>query len=561
MSRPVMHRTTLLFPLALLTACERKQEVAAPVQSRPGPVGQGPATPLGLAPWHADFPVEVHVSPHTQGYWYARTPRQALEQVVANLSGACSREAWLMARDFFKRAPPDAAPLLAEAAARAMHAPERGEVLENTLDAIGAFGDPALARTLLRALEHSRDGMRHKAMRAMIGAGTEETLLEAKKLLPGLDLRTHADWIRALRSRLGAKAVTEYRQVLARPELKPLHKEVLTETARLPESAALELLKPLFAQAQGEDRALLGAMLHQKGDQTGTAYLRDLLRSDKPHLRQLAASAAAGGDLQWLLADLLKLSADDDARVRLAVAQAITTLPGENITKTLEVLALDVDTPTRQAALFALRQRGERRLLDEMVQKIRTATGTELRSTLDDLCAAQDGKAVPAMQYRYERSNGAEARHMLRCMAFTRSKEALPALRAIFLGAERAFDERMTTVTYTPIVLANVTEGQDFVREMFQTLPRSDYRRRALLLHTLANMVPIGQEQERGGKVYALFRQLLADRAEEPQIRLLALQYLRKDLRLDDAIRVAGQLEAEAEPMRKALNDFLFEFF
>ena len=53
-----------------------------------------PANPLGFAVWHKDLPYEVPLSPQTTGHWYDRTRRQALDKVVANLQGNCSREAW-----------------------------------------------------------------------------------------------------------------------------------------------------------------------------------------------------------------------------------------------------------------------------------------------------------------------------------------------------------------------------------------------------------------------------------------------------------------------------------
>ena len=63
------------------------------------------------------------------------------------------------------------------------------------------------------------------------------------------------------------------------------------------------------------------------------------------------------------------------------------------------------------------------------------------------------------------------------------------------------------------------------------------------------------------GAVYDSCREILADRDEIPQLRLLALEYLRRGLTLDDMERIKAMQDTETGPMRKALVDFLFEFF
>src|SRR6185295_20180299 len=107
----------------------------------------------------------------------------------------------------------------------------------------------------------------------------------------------------------------------------------------------------------------------------------------------------------------------------------------------------------------------------------------------------------------------------------------------------------------------NLTGCHAQVIELFRALPRADHVRRAHLLHTLGNMVPFGpaavapaesrasaastrasQPAGAGASIYALYREILLDRAEAPQIRLLALLYLRKDLTLDDVPRIRSLL-------------------
>ena len=51
------------------------------------------------------------------------------------------------------------------------------------------------------------------------------------------------------------------------------------------------------------------------------------------------------------------------------------------------------------------------------------------------------------------------------------------------------------------------------------------------------------------------------DAGELPQIRILALDYLRKDIRLADAMALRKQLRKEPEGMQQYFSDYLYEFF
>ena len=59
-------------------------------------------------------------------------------------------------------------------------------------------------------------------------------------------------------------------------------------------------------------------------------------------------------------------------------------------------------------------------------------------------------------------------------------------------------------------------------------------------------------------------RRIVFDRDEIPQLRLQALEYLRKDLLLDDAMKLKRALRKEdkkSKAMRRCLSDYLFEYF
>ena len=85
----------LLLPavLAVATACggpeERTDPARAPASDVvPEVVEFQEHVPPGVRVWHEDFPgapKRPHVSPRRPGGFYDRTPRQAVEQVVANV--------------------------------------------------------------------------------------------------------------------------------------------------------------------------------------------------------------------------------------------------------------------------------------------------------------------------------------------------------------------------------------------------------------------------------------------------------------------------------------------
>ena len=59
----------------------------------------------GFDAWHQDFPQEVYQSPSTSGGWYQRSRSQAMRLLVEKLRGNCTRRGWLMAKEYFNRAP------------------------------------------------------------------------------------------------------------------------------------------------------------------------------------------------------------------------------------------------------------------------------------------------------------------------------------------------------------------------------------------------------------------------------------------------------------------------
>jgi HEAT repeat protein len=544
-----------------------QDRAGATASSRPATVPAA-KNPRGFPDWHNDFPIELELSPHIAGQWYPRTARQALVEVTKHLSGACSQAAWHFAHDFYRRAPDDAIELLQEELEASLYEPERASTLENVLEAMATMGRPQFAPFILKAIRHKSDGVRAKAALGLVRSGTKEALLSLQKDFGTLDPRAQVQWVRAAVAHLGPDVVPAFKELLERKDYAHLQKDILEAVRSLPDQQALAVVKPLYEAAFGDTKVFFATLLHQRGDTSGTALVREALRGDHPALKSSVLEGLVGSNLEWLLPDVLKCAISDDVGLRRKAARVLADAPGENIDKVLEFpLGADRDNEVRRTALWALKKRGQRKLLDELAQEIRTASGTRLREALEDVSSASDGAAVPAIYERYLKAmetSPADGQDLLRVIAFTHSPEAFEPLSKELLGPERAFAPggRQTTHSYIPVILANLTGEEPRVLALFESLPRSDYGRRALLVYTLANMAGGGSaRREVMDLIYGRLRTLLADTTEESQMRLLALQFLRRDFRLEDAMKLKGMLRSEPEPMRKALNDFLFEFF
>lgn len=533
--------------------------------ARQEPSSATAATPAIRFPvWIADLPIAVPLSPHRGGVAYERTRVQMLEQVARNLQGNVSRDAWLLAKEFFARLDRDTAvPLLVEAAARASLRPELAEWLQNVVEAMGTLGDPRCNDTLLAALGHPRESVRDAAMRALVSCGDEAAVLAAYGKLPTLGGRGHFDWIRAACARLREQRVAVFQRVLADPAWQPFYDKIVAELAVVPPAEVVAIVEPLFGRIRGPLRFQIAGLLHAKGDPRGTMVLREALKQPEAKGRLATLEALRGGAIGAFLSDVLALSVDEDPQVREAVVRLIHGIEGEQVTRVLATLALDPSAAVRRAALWSQSRRGERGQIEDLVAELRTASGTRLRATLEDLAAAGDPTALPAIAERMRQAPREEMREYLQAIAYSRAPEALPILRDLFLGPEQVVgrDPGRTTVTYLPTLMANLTGSEAALLELFRALPRDDHRRRAVMLHETLLAMTLNASPQARAALFAHFRLLVRDRAEIPQIRMLALFCLRRDLRIEDALEVRKLAAAEEPAMRHAFEDFLHEFF
>jgi hypothetical protein len=541
---------------------------AGPTGPTPPPAAQDPRH--GFKVWHADFPRfgDELPLPAANPLAYTRSRSQAIAKVVANLSGGCSPNAWRAALEFVPRMGDEAVPLLIEAMDASFQATDGGELVQNAVETMGRCARPAFAAALLRALEHPREGVRDRAMHALIYSGDAAAVERARGLFAQMSSRAQVDWLRAARAHLGAKVVGNY-QALLRDESNwgHLKKAILEEALKLPPALGAGLFEPLWPAATGELRVTIAGVLHANGDSRGTLALRETLRSGAVPLRVLAVTQAGRGELAPLQDDLLALTIHDDPLVRAAAAAVVGTIPGENVDKALEVLALDAERAARDAALGALGKRGYRPALERIAEGIRTESGTRMLQALSDAVAAKDPGLVPAIVARMKDAPPAEQQTFLSALGRMRVAAAFAPLRAAFLAPERPYKEggEVTTTQHAATLLTNLDEAGPEVRKLFDELPLADHRRRAMLLHTLGNMANTTGDRAFAQGVFALYRRILLDPAEIPQLRLHVLHWLQKDLRIEDALALKARAhdpELEPDPaVRATFNAWLWEYF
>ena len=531
----------------------------APQQAVAGAVDP---VPPGVRVWHEDFPgypARPHVSPRRPGGFYDRTSRQAIEQVVANLQGNCSRDAWLFAKEFFSRVDEEDLDTLVVALDRSMQVPSRLDLVENAIEALGRTGSPRGGPALIRALEHPRVEIRNKVMQALSGAGDAETVRIAARMFDTVDGRGMEGWIRAAVRHLPKdEAVTALRELLVRGDIRLVREVVVQNALRLPPEAAVQVFQPLIGQEPPELITTIAVLRHISGDAGGTSLCIDLLDREAPQARLGILQALLLGGAEDLLDRILPRIVDPDAAVRAALVPVLAPIPGDAVDAALETLATDEAVEVRRAALGALSMRGVRGMLEDLVDVVRTGTGTRVSLAIQDLISARDGGAIPALMERMARVPDEERFDLLRAVALTTAPESFVPLREFFLEDSDFAAANRSTCAY---LMRNCRGAEGKILALFDEIPREDYRRRALLLDTLANIAVDREDPEIAAPIFSKVRSVLADRDEIPQMRLLALEDLRRDFRPSD-LRDLVRASPDEEPVeRRLFNDFLFEFF
>lgn len=524
------------------------------------------ANPYGLEPFHADFPVPLEYPPPL-GLEYVRTRRQILERLAANLQGNVRREAWLIATEFFWRAPDDAVEPLVEAMDRALGDPALGDVARNCIEAMARMGREQFDGPLRRALQHKNPVVQQAAFAALAACGTPATLRELAAAFPRMDGRAQTAWLRHVRQRLGDEGIGLLAEVMMGPYPGPVRDRVLKEALQLPATAAARVLGGRWGEAVGEFQAILAGVLHAAGDSRGTVWLRDSLGSEDVGRLVLAVRHCAFGDVAELREALLRASTHLRPEVRLEVARTLARVPGDDVADVYEVLASPDETwDTRAIAVRELTRRGRARMVSLLLEEAATATGTRLQAIVNELSASGDPRGVPVLVERYRRAPPGEGRPFLQALAQNQSEAAARALLEILRGPDtvvaRGADGDLTTRRYLPLLLLNLRGSEQVVLDEFLALPKEEWRLRAVLLPTIAGFAADRQDPKLREVCIAAVRTVLFDRQELPQLRVLALNLMQlRALTIDDVLRLRQVHRDEAPGLRALFADFLQDAF
>jgi HEAT repeat protein len=532
-----------------------------------------PAAPTELdyefAEWHDDFPYALHVPPKKLGLWYDRNAQQALEKIVANVSGLCTKPAWMMSKEFFDRHLERSTDLLIETLDETQRRRHAYDHAENLLAVIARQKSPAFAKAIVRTASHSHPGIRRAAYQALINAGDEDAVMEIVKQFRQMNRIEQADWIKAAARHLSDKNLFPlFREMLTKQAFAGVQAGVFDAVMKLPPKRAAKLFDPIWLTMPNDLQLHIAGIMHAAGDERGTVRLRHALRLPVEIVKRkiVAVQGASRGDPTPMTDELLALTNEDYEGLTELIVTTLRKIPGQRVTDTLLTLTDSSRSyQVRQLALRFLLERGETSELDLLVETVRKEPeGAKFRNAVADLVGAQYGKGATALLERLKKGSKKTEIYYIRMIARINAKESFEALREVFMRPEYVFPwrERHSNVTFLGVQLANLNRCVDEMVECLAALPRADYRRRSALIHVLANLAGAKEEdKETGAKVYSTLRKLVFDPSEIPQVRMLALDYMRKDVRLADAMRLKAALPKEKKGIRQYFSDYLFEFF
>ncbi len=558
--------------IALLTGCEAETGAGEP-SAEQGKTLELPSIDTSMVyefeRWRDDFPYTLHVPPRRIGLWYDRTAQQALEKVVHNLSGLCTQTAWFMSKEFFGRHLEETGDLLIEKLDETQRKPHGYDHAENILGVIGLLKSSAFADVLVRTAAHEHPGIRRAAFRALVNAGDEAAVLEIGKGYDRMSRVETVDWIKAMARHLSDQELfPRFREMMTEQRYADVFEFVFDEATKLDPKRAARLFDPMWLDMVEDLRLHVAGIMHAAGDERGTVRLRHALELPIkiPKRKMVAVQGAAKGDASPMLNELLALTNEDIEDLNLRILHAVRKIPGQLVDDTILTMT-DESKPyeIRQYALLTLAERGKTAELDALVDTIRREPeGNKYRNAIADLVGARYGKAVPVLLDRMKKGARTGEIFYLKMIARINRKESFAALREVFLRPEYVYPwrTRYSNVTFLGVQFANLSSCAPEMLQLLKELPKDDYRRRAAMMHTLANLAGSRSEDSAfSDPIYAALRERVFDVGEFPQVRILALDYLRKDLRIGDAMELRARLQREKTAMRQYLSDYLFEFF
>jgi HEAT repeat protein len=462
---------------------------------------------------------------------------------------------------------------LIEAMDRAMGNPVYGDVVRNCVDAMGKMATPEFDAALQRALQHKNEAVRQQAYVAMTFSSTDETLRKLRADFGLMNGRAREAWLAAINTRLPNDRVELFRKLMMSEYPGPVRDQVLKETVKLPAAEAATVLKGRWPEAVDEFKAIIAGVLHAAGDAAGTAWLLDALGSDDATrmvtaLRHCIYGANADQVIGPLRELLLRASTHLRPEVRLEAAAQLTRLSGDDVADVLEVLtAPDEIWEIRGLAIRELTRRGRTEIVSVLLDELRTATGTRLRSIINQLSASGDPRAVPELVKRFQSAPEGEGRQFVQAIAQNASEAAAKGLCELFGGPVRLIarsDTRpMTTRNYIPLLLLNLRGSERVVVEHFLALPKDSWELRSRLMPTVIGYAMDRREQPELQKMCVdPVRAIMMDPAELPQLRVQALNLLSRNwLTIEDVMRLQTMRRKESPGMRALIGNFLVDAF
>jgi HEAT repeat protein len=547
-------------PLATVLAAQ-----AGPAERGEAPPGA--PNPYRLTPFEPEFPVVLEYPPQL-GLEYVRTRRQILERLAANLQGNVRRDAWLLATEFWRRAPEDGVEPLIAAMDRAFGKQGLDDVVKNCVEAMGAMGDGRFDPPLRRALQHPNPVVQQAAFQALGTVGAPATVRDLAQAFARMDGRARAAYVRAVRLRLPRdEAIVALREIVMSGLGIAVRDLALKEALQLPAADAAAVLGGRWNEAVGEFKAILAGALHAAGDTRGTTWLLDSFAGEDLERMQFAVRHATFGELGDLRDGLFALATHPRADIRYELARALVRAGEEDVADTYELLiGPDETLDTRNLAMRELTRRGRSKAVEALLAEVPTASGTRLQQILTQLAASGDGRAVPILVERFALAPDGESRPFLQALSQNQSEAAAAALMAIYRGPEKVVGRGnqgvLTTRNYVPTLMLNLRGPERAVLAAFLELPKSDWRLRSPMLSTLSGIAADRADKELQSAMVEPLRRIVFDREELPQMRILALNLLaRRWLTLDEVLRLRSSHRDEAPGMRAFLSDFLGDMF
>ncbi|MHC5064016.1 MAG: HEAT repeat domain-containing protein, partial [Planctomycetota bacterium] len=279
-------RTLPVLCTLILVACSDESGPANDAENSPAKTLlpdtsiQGPGLSGSFKVWHEDFPGapdSPSLSPAAPNPWYDKSRRQALSKVIDNLTGTCTRDAWRMAREFFDRVEEDDLPMLIEHMDEAYQNPNASTVVANAVEAMGRARNPIFAEALLRALDHGNEGVRGKAMEALVYSGNKESVLRASNLFNQMTQRSQIFWLKAARIYLGEEAAEWYSALLQQPNYTPLHPIIINEVEEMSPALAVRVFEPLWENPPPNMRPHIAGLRYANGDLAGAQIVKEYL--------------------------------------------------------------------------------------------------------------------------------------------------------------------------------------------------------------------------------------------------------------------------------------------